>query len=151
MSISNNKSIIICVLLLPLLVACSSNIFKNKDSNSDKEISQKKVWFSSPHEIAMGKYKTYKNAGMGHQSSLAMLRKYNPEYGYNSRRSKNLVMELDQNLNFYCFSYEKHKKFKNTKECKKYADGILRTCEVYNFGHYNNEILWCVKRKLGTL
>ncbi len=64
-----------------------------------------------------------------------------------SEKESEKMVELNQNLAFYCMKHRKENRFKNNeKKCMDYVAGILNQCQNNNSAHA--KLLTCVKKRL---
>lgn len=78
--------------------------------------------------------------------SIPVAPKAAPEKKQSDKKDEKMI-ELNQNLAFYCMKHRKDNRFKNDeKKCIDYVTGILNQCQSNNSAH--SKLLSCVKKKL---
>lgn len=142
--------VVLAIILLLQLVACSSNKTKNVDKavvvQKDASKSGAPSFFSTSEQIAWTHYQEYLAAGMSHNEALVMLRRYNGSRGPNPQ-TNDLRLEASQKIDYYCIVNEGKGKYPLLADCKKWAQSVHMRCEVYEFGYYSSRVIQCLQRE----
>jgi hypothetical protein len=61
---------------------------------------------------------------------------------------KELEIESEQMINYFCMKNRNNRKFSNQDYCKEYANDVLRQCKARNYGHISRSVVRCLKSRL---
>jgi hypothetical protein len=75
-------------------------------------------------------------------------RKHVAKRSYSPDKSKELYIEIKQNMSFYCMEKRKSRKFSNSQDCNAYTQNALSQCEDAHPVISDRSLYRCVKRKL---
>jgi hypothetical protein len=67
---------------------------------------------------------------------------------YPKRDPEKIMIEVNQNLSYFCMRHRKSRKFKTPEDCKAYTQEKLLECQTKHIEIDNARIVRCVKRRL---
>jgi hypothetical protein len=67
---------------------------------------------------------------------------------YPKRDPEEIMMEVNQNLSYYCMKKRKSKKFKEPTECEVFAQEKLKECRIKYVQEDNAKLVRCIKGRL---
>ncbi|WP_127715811.1 DUF3139 domain-containing protein [Halobacteriovorax sp. HLS] len=144
---------IILLSILLIGVSCSHNVEKKQRHYSDQT---NKSFEEIERDNAINRYKQLRWENWNKQKKSKIKTIKPKKYSHQKRTKKKAIIkvdpkeqmiEVDQNLKFYCMENRKDNRFKDSGSCSTHTNKILQQCEI-KFSWEDRNLLKCVKSKL---
>jgi hypothetical protein len=144
------------VLLLVALLGLTSCATTSKDEKKSYSDQTQKTFEEIERENAINRYRQlrWENWNKKKKGKVKTIRP--KKYTHKKRTKKKKIIptdpkeqmiEVDQNLKFFCMEKRKDSRFKSKGSCESFSNNILKKCEI-KFTWNDRNLMKCVKSKL---